>query len=228
MDATRYRLLNRVVCLSLSRRFYFGSDLSFVACGLPIDNVTMEVNYYLPSSAYQKLKFTLSLPGPIQRVDNFALTRNISTTVSATSPPQYQLKLGPTDTAYPYNGKAPYLTVTPASNSLSLDYGDYFNYTSAPYNYIDFLMTTYITPYPWPNRYLFATYVQVTEYSGSQVQTNDRLVGLYILQPVLEIEVDITAITDIFGVPTLFAEAGSLITITTTITNTGESQAYNV
>lgn len=184
----------------------------------PGDNITFSLEINVPTTNLNNFVVIDYLPIPFLNALQFYTGQLQNTTL--TIPISGQWRLGEKDTLTALTGILPYLIVDPTQNTLTFNYGN-ISLSSQQSSIVHILFTVTATGSPMDDALNLANLLNIKyENTENVVFSDNSIVNFVTGQPVLSIEKNATPKKDL--------EAGSNITYTIIIKNTGNGTAYNI
>ncbi len=158
----------------------------------PGDTVTYRIEYVLPTSDVEDLVITDYLPLPIFNADDHnadgiggdSWTFDSDATFDAVAG---TIEIGSNDTFFALSGITPTITVDTGSNGLIIDYGD-FDDPASQQSTIELFVTVSAQDSPTADGLFLTNIVRASEgTTGNQTNSQDQIVQIEVLQPVLSI-----------------------------------------
>ena len=158
----------------------------------PGDTVTYRIEYVLPTSDVEDLSFTDYLPLPIFDVDDHNADGTGGDSWIFDSDATFDavagtIEIGSNDTFFALSGITPTITVDTGSNGLIIDYGD-FDDPASQQSTIELFVTVTAQDAPTADGLFLTNIVRASEgTTGNQTTSQDQIVQIEVLQPVLSI-----------------------------------------
>jgi len=160
----------------------------------PDDTITYRLEYVLPNSDTERLRFEDFLPLPVLHATEISTT--FVDTISAAAPPAGQAKFGPTDTFRTYSGIVPTVSINANGNSVTFDYGTFDLPAMTATTKVDILFTVTMSDDPFTDGLYLTNQARVSESNSFNEVTNiDGIIRFILGEPIVRGTKSIVAIT---------------------------------